>query len=77
MTGGQANYMAEQIVGDLIFMCLAWYSYFYYFYCIWMSYNLFSLIILQKKLGGGYNKGIKGILAVGRLPNTYKNISAS
>ena len=40
-----------------------------------MSYNLFNLTILQREFGGDYNKDIKNILAVGRLPNIYKGIN--
>ena len=40
-----------------------------------MSYNFFNPITLQGEFKGGYNKGIKGMLAVGRLLNIYKDIS--
>ena len=77
MTSGQAGCVAKQVVGDFIFVCLAWCSSFCWFCCVWMSCNLFGPTTLQEELGGGCNKGIEGMLAVGRLPDTYEDMSAS
>ena len=77
MIGGQAGYVAEQVVGDFVFVCLAWCSCFCCFCCVWMSCNLFSPTTLQGELGGGYDKDMEGMLAVGRLPNIHEDISAS
>ena len=75
MTGGQVSCVAEQVVGDLVFVCLVWCSYFCWFCCVWTSCNLFDPTTLRGELGGGCNKGIGGTLAVGRLPNTHEDMS--
>ena len=39
--------------------------------------HLLDPTTLQGELGGGCNKGIEGTLAVGRLPDTHEDMSAS
>ena len=59
MTGGQAGCVAEQVVGDLIFVCLAWCSYFCCFCCVWINYTSSTRLHCKESLGKAITKVLK------------------